>query len=73
MHKRKKMYILTERLRGDYEGKLAILESSKSLKPLQARREEIIDARIESPLFGEKWTKENIKRMKEGLEIWGKR
>jgi hypothetical protein len=62
-------YILTERLSGDYEGKLAILRASKSESDIKKKKEAIIRARLRKPLFGEKWDRKTLENQ---LEIWQK-
>jgi len=62
-------YILTERLTGDYAGKLAILRESNSETDIKQKKEDIIQARLRKPLFGEKW---NRKMLEKELEIWKK-
>jgi len=64
----KKLRILTEKLRGEGgDGKLAILDSSVSLRALRKARERIITARLDKPLFNEKWTQ---KELEELIQIW---
>jgi hypothetical protein len=62
-------YILTERLSGDYEGKLAILHASKSESDIKKKKEAIIKARLSKPLFGAKWDRKTLENQ---LEIWHK-
>ncbi len=68
-----KFYILTERLHGDHQDKLRIIDHFPSVHKARAGRARILRARFRKPIFDEPTEDPQWRRGQEkDLEIWKK-